>query len=195
MGAGERVSGNGPEEELERQDRRSGLEFVDVNVAVIGGAVAAVVGFGGLYALGSVGGVEARRLLESTLPTLRFLCSTVGTAAATILALMLTLLSLSHSTQSRLKRVHYLRIKQISWMASLALIASVGVLMLLVIPLGEADRFPTDWFNIVYYILLGLSALLGGLTVALVMMLLNAVQALIAVVAPGGQPGIVADQD
>lgn len=186
-----------PEQErAKEEDRRTGLRFVDQKVALAGGLLTAGVTFGTMYAVGSLGPLEAQGLLQSTLPTIRFLCSTVGTAAATILALMLTLLSLSHTTNTRLKHVHYLRIKQISWLASVALLLSVAVLVVLVVPLGEAERFPTGLFDYVYYGFLVVSALLGGVTVSLVMMLLNAVYGLIDVVHPGvDTPGIADTED
>lgn len=170
--------------------------FVDETIAIVGGLIAAALAFATMYFIGSVGGLEARLILESTMPTIRFLCSTVGTAAATILALMLTLLGLSHNTEYRLRERHYVRIRQISWLASIALLMSIGLLLLLVVPLGEAKHFPNRWFDIVYYVILGLSALLGGVTFMLVVMLLNAVRGVIAVVDRRTEdPGLVVDED
>lgn len=183
------------EEQAEREEARSGLRFVDQRVALAGGALTAAITFGTMYGLGSLGPLEAQGLLEGTLPTIRFLCSTVGTASATILALMLTLLSLSHTTDLQLKHVHYVRIRQISWMASGALVLSIGVLMLLVVPLSEAERFPTDLFGVVYYTFIGLSALLGGVMVSLVVMLLNAIYGVIDAIRPGVQSPVVATEE
>lgn len=88
-----------------------------------------------------------------------------------------------------------MRIRQISCLAALSLVLSVGVLLMAVIPLSEAERFPTNLFDIVYYAFLGLSALLGGAMVSLVLMLLNAVYGLIEVVHPGMEASVVAGED
>lgn len=178
-----------------RDGEPGGEGLVDPNLALAGGGVAALLTFLAMYALGSVGSVEARILLESTLPSIRFLYSTLGTASATILALMLTLLGLSEATERRLKHVHYRRVQQISWMAAAALLLSVGLLMVLIFPLEEAEGFPGGWFDIVYYVILGFSAVLGGLMFSLVAMLMNAIRHLVRVVRPGVEAPIAMDEE
>ncbi|MFW6193070.1 MAG: hypothetical protein ACOC83_06255 [Gemmatimonadota bacterium] len=158
------------------------LSLVDGKFAIAGGAFTAAAIFGMLFVLGSVGTWEARALLESSLPSVRFLASTAGTASATILALMLTLISLSHSTDVQLRHVHYARVRLISWLASIALLISIALLVVLVVPLGEADRVPTAWLDRMYYAVVAFSATLGGVMFSLVVMLLYAVLGLIGVV-------------
>lgn len=169
--------------------------FVDRKVAAVGGVLGALITGGTMFALGSVGDVEARAILESTLPTLRFIASTIATATATILALMLTMLGLSQAMGTRLKHVHYQRIAQVSWMSSFAIIGSVFLLIFLALPLGEAENFPTRWFESVYYAVIGWSALLGGLFFAIVITLLNAVRGVIAVIHPSMESGLVMDEE
>lgn len=169
---------------------------VDLKIAVLGGALATILTFGTMYMLGSIGDVEARHLLEGTLPTLRFLASAVATAGATVLALMLTVLGLGSGMERRLRSEHYVRIRQISWLAAIVLLGSVGLLTLMVIPLGEVERVPTSWFEIVYFGVLGFAALIGGATFTLVVMLLNAVRGLIDVVDHTIEdPSLTADRD
>jgi hypothetical protein len=69
---------------------------------LIGGAITATVSLGVTLALGARGDAEALRLVESMVPTLRFLASSLITACATILALMLTVLGLSLDSDHRL---------------------------------------------------------------------------------------------
>ncbi|MGH7541821.1 MAG: hypothetical protein ACRELC_12560 [Gemmatimonadota bacterium] len=71
--------------------------LVDMRWAHVGGAVSTIIAVSGLSLVGRVSGFEGRALVESLMPTVRFLASTVATAAATILALMVTLLGLSQS--------------------------------------------------------------------------------------------------
>jgi hypothetical protein len=178
------------------EDENGGrVRFVDWKVALAGGGLGALVAFGTMFALGKIGAVEARHLLQNTLPTIRFLSSSIATATATVLALMLTLLSVSHTTTSTLKGIHYQRIKQISWLCAVTIIASVFLLIFLALPLGEAEQFPTAWFDWVYYGVLTCSALLGGLFFSIVIMLLNAVQGLIGVVHPHVESGLVVGED
>lgn len=158
---------------------------------IAAGGIGALMWFSIMFALGSVGDVEARQLLQSSMPSLRFATSTVATTAATVLALMLTLLSLSNTMSSDLKAGHYRRISQISWMCSISIIASVFIMILLAMPLAEAENFPTSWFDYVYYVVLGSTAILGGMFFTLVIMLLNAVRGLINVVSPRSDSDLV----
>ncbi|HER39685.1 MAG TPA: hypothetical protein ENO10_00515, partial [Salinimicrobium catena] len=63
--------------------------------AFVGGAVSTIVMGVGTYVLGEVSGYEAKALLSSSLSGINMLCNTVILGSSTILALMLTLLSLS----------------------------------------------------------------------------------------------------
>lgn len=169
--------------------------FVDRTATAAGGVLGALVTGVTMLALGSVGDIEARAILESTLPTLRFIASTIATATATILALMLTMLGLSHAMGSKLKHIHYQRIAQVSWMSSVAIIGSVFLLIFLALPFGEAENFPTRWFETVYYGVIGWTSLLGGLFFAIVISLLNAVRGVISVIHPSMESTLVRDED
>lgn len=190
---------DGPEAAA-REDESAGtssdrVKFVDRTAAAVGGVLGALITGGTMFALGSVGDVEARGIIESTLPTLRFIASTIATATATVLALMLTMLGLSQAMGTKLKHLHYQRIAQISWMSSFAIIGSVFLLIFLALPLGEAEKFPTAWFETVYYVIIGWTALLGGLFFAIVISLLNAVRGVIAVIHPSMESALVMDEE
>lgn len=157
---------------------------VDLWRALIGGMVGAVVVFLASYISGQVTGLEALAMLEAMRPTTRFLCSAVMTASATILALMLTLLSLSFGAQYELQSVHYRRVRQIAWIDSVGFISATIFLLFLNVPIGGADNVPASWFSAIYYVSLTLSSLLGGLLIAVILMLYNTLQKLIQVIDP-----------
>lgn len=157
---------------------------VDLWRALIGGMVGAVVVFLASYISGQVTGLEALAMLEAMRPTTRFLCSAVMTASATILALMLTLLSLSFGAQYELQSVHYRRVRQIAWIDSVGFISATIFLLFLNVPIGGADNVPASWFSAIYYVALTLSSLLGGLLIAVILMLYNTLQKLIQVIDP-----------
>lgn len=157
---------------------------VDLWRALIGGMVGAVVAFLASYISGQVTGLEALAMLEAMRPTTRFLCSAVMTASATILALMLTLLSLSSGAQYKLESVHYRRVRQIAWIDSVGFISATIFLLFLNVPIGGADKVPASWFSAIYYVALTLSSLLGGLLIAVILMLYNTLQKLIQVIDP-----------
>ena len=153
--------------------------------ALIGGVLAASVALVGQWMVGRVySGYEALQLLEGLNSAALFLGSSVVTASATILALMLTLLSLTDQTDSDFDIDFYHRIKRIGLMATVAFSGGMILLLFLSVPIKESDNVPSRWFTIIYYILVTFSAVLSGLLVSLVLMLFNAVTSLIDVVRP-----------
>ena len=192
-----------PEDEIREGDGESSGEdarshlprFVDVRWTVAGGLFAAIVLFLVGSAVGLVSQHEARHLLEATLPTIRFLASGVLAAGATILALMLTLISLTEATELDFKPSHYRRLELISLMNAVAIIVSVVVLVFLSVPLGESDGPLRDYYHVVYYLIMVGASLLGGIMVAIVLMLHNAVRGLVTAMAPRGSSPLVHDEE
>lgn len=162
---------------------------------MIGGVLATLVAFGGGHAVGSISGFEAVRLLEASLPTARFLASGVMAVAATILALMLTLLSLSYGTDFRLRTVHYRRIKMIALVDTVGFVVSTVFLLLLIIPLEQTENIDVGWYGEIYYAVLGISAVMGGLLITVVLMLYHTVRDVIDTIAGDDSGPLVADDD
>lgn len=160
------------------------FRVVDSLWALVGGAVSTLMIAVAVIIVGNVSGYSALTRLESALPTIQFLCSTVATGGVTILALMVTLLGLSHSVDTELERVHYHRIKQIAYMATLAVAAAIFLLVFLSIPVGDSEEVVVTYAEVVYYGVIMLSSVLGGLMITLVLMLLSAVKGLLHIVAP-----------
>lgn len=156
---------------------------VDATYTIVGGAIAALITIGGAFFVGTVTTFEALELTESIAPSIRFLGSSVMTACATILALMLTLLSISSDSLDDvdLRDTHYKRLKQISLMCIIALVFSLLILMLVSVPLKEADDLPANLYTWVYYVLVGLTALLAGLFVTMILSLYDAIRDVITI--------------
>lgn len=146
-----------------------------------GGLIAAGACLAGTLALGRPGDFEARQLLEATLPTIRFLGSAMITASATILALMLTLLGLSFSTEHRLSGDHYRRIRRIARYDAVVLVGALLFLVLLTMPVAASDNFPSGWFDWLYYGVLGTASLLAGWLSAIVFMLYGTISDIVEV--------------
>lgn len=155
---------------------------VDLRKAVLGGALAVVVAVVGSTVVGNLYGAEGRLLLEAMLPTTRFLCSAMMTATATILALMMTILSLSNSLANHLHSSHYKRVQQIALLDRIAFVGATLLLLVLNIPLEESDSISTGWYSTTYYVVLIISSVLGGLLIAIVMMLHATIRDMISVV-------------
>lgn len=165
----------------------------DLRVAVLGGALGAAVALAGGYVVGTVSGLEAVALIETSLPTTRFLASSTMTASATILALMLTLLSLSHSTEYRMRDVHYRRVEHVALADTVAFVASTVFLLLLNIPIEETENVPTHLYDRIYYGMIVTASAVGGLLIAVVLMLYQTVRDVIETIR-SDDPGLLAEE-
>ncbi len=150
--------------------------------ALAGGIIAAIITGTGAFLLGNISGYEAKDLIQTSLPGINTLCNTIVLASATILALLLTLLSISSGTESRLKEVHYIQVLRIAKIDTTVFIVALITFQILNIPLTEADNVPSSWFTTIYYVTLGLSSLLSGALISVVLMLYNAVVNIIKIV-------------
>jgi hypothetical protein len=170
-------------------DVEMNLENVKIDLwqALVGGALAAVVSLAGAWLVGQASGAEAHALLNTSLPSTRSFCGTVTLALGNILALMLTLLSLSASSEVDLKQSHYVRVKQIALVVSIALIGSILIYLLLNVPLSQSDTASEPagpGYATLYYATLALSSLLAGALITVVLMLYNTVRDIIRVIGP-----------
>jgi hypothetical protein len=165
-----------------RRKESEHLLFIGAKRALIGGLIAGGVVLGGQFLVGRIySGTEARRLMEAVVPSSRAVGTGVVGASATILALMLTMLSMSQSVTSRLGAIFYERVERIGLLSTIAMVSGVILLLMLNIPLQESKQLPSSWYTIVYYALIAVTAGVSGMLVAIVLMLYNAMQSLIKV--------------
>ncbi len=151
---------------------------------LVGGVLTGIIVLAGGYAVGRVSGYEARVLLEAMLLTTRYFCSAVMTATASILALMLTLLGLSQGVSVTLTPSHYIQVRRIALVDSVAFVIATLLLLLISVP----DKVPPSWFTTLYYVVLGISSVLGGLLISTVLMLYDTVKDVIHVVGLDEKP-------
>lgn len=176
-------------------ERQSEAFKADARRAVLGGCLAALTIMGGSWMIGQVSGSEARYLLETVLPSVRSFSGTLILALITVLALMLTLLGLSASSEIKLKWVHYERIKQIAFVDMVAFIAAVLFYLLLNVPIQETDSGTLQWFYFLYYATLIISSILAGAVITVVLMLYNAIRNIINAVGPKKGSQITRNQE
>lgn len=156
--------------------------------AYFGGFLAAALALAGQWFLGQgYGGYEAVKLIQSMTSPFLFLGSSIVTASATIMALMLTLLSFINQTDTEFDNSFFKRIERIGFLATVALSGGVLFLLFLSMPIQESEQVPTNWFEIIYYVLISFSAVLSGLLVTIILMLFNAITSLIYVVRPSNR--------
>lgn len=179
-------------EEFSSDTQRQGEQnlFLGAKRALIGGILAGGIALAGQWYIGQIySGAEARRLLEAIVPSARSVGTSVVTASGTILALMLTMLSLTNQVKTNFDTIFFKRIERIGLLSTIALAAGLLLLLILSIPLQESEKVPGSWYTTIYYILIVLTAGLVGLMISVVLMLLNAMKSLLSVLRPGKNKG------
>lgn len=167
--------------------------FVDLRFALVGGGVTAATMFAGVVLVGTVNPGEGLGLIDAVRPTIRiFAAGTMG-AAATVLALMLTVLGFTLQVDGDFGAHHYRRVSYISLLSTVIIVVSILSLLALAFPVQEADTLRL-YHHLLYYGLVGLGSLLGGLMVSVALMLDRTVRGLVAFIRPGGESSLV-DQE
>lgn len=178
------------QEVSDRSEADDSSRFVDLRFALAGGAIAAIGLFSGVAVVGQVSPYEGLVLLQSVQPSVLFFASSVMAAGATVMALMLTLLGFTYNTDINFRGLHYRRIRQISLLASIAIVLSVVTLMFMGLPVDEADGLRL-YYHVVYYALTAMAALLGGLMIAVVMMLQRTITGLVNIGHPSASSELI----
>ncbi len=183
---GAMVVGTGAAEADERERR---ILFVGARAAAIAGVVVGGVVVGSQLLIGAVySGRQARQLLLAMSTPVGTLATAILSGLAAILALMLTMLSLSRKLDQELSTAFYARVERIALLSILDMVAAIVLMLLLSSPIQEASREAEQagdlQVRLTYYLLIVLTALVSGLFVAVIVMLYNAIQALIRAVAP-----------
>lgn len=176
-------------------DKNSEVLKGDTMRAALIGVISAAAILLGSWIINMTSGGAPRILLESMLPSVRSLCSAVMTASSTILALMLTMLSLSSGQGSKFKPDYFERTKQIAMLDTAVFIAAILLLSFISVPLSESQDVPENWYMILYYFTLTATAVLSGSLIAVVIMLYNAVKGLIRMLHPKENSGLVKDKN
>ena len=153
-----------------------------VKRAIVGGVVSTIVMGTGTFILGQISGYKALELLRNSMSGINMLCNTVILGSTTILALMLTLLGLSRSSESKLTDRHYRDVLMIAKSDTILIVVAVITFLMLNLPISESEEVGKAWYQTIYYISLGMASLLGGGFIAVVMMLYGTVANVILIV-------------
>lgn len=153
-----------------------------VKRAIVGGVVSTLVMASGTFILGHISGYKAMELLKNSMSGINMLCNTVILGSTTILALMLTLLGLSRSSESRLTDRHYKDVLMIAKSDTILIVIAVITFLMLNLPIRESEGVGSTWYDTIYYVSLGMASLLGGGFIAVVMMLYGTITNVILIV-------------
>jgi len=145
-----------------------------------------LIGIGARFAIGEVySEAEATNLIQALTQTGLYLGSAIAGAAATTLALMLTLLGLLRNSDANFDADAYKSISEVAWLSTISLVGAVILLLLLVLPAGEFEKMPKGWYLYMYEVMFWLTVAVCTLLVATVMRLFLTIRHVIAQITPG----------
>ncbi|TVZ23768.1 hypothetical protein JM84_2722 [Dokdonia sp. Hel_I_63] len=172
------------------------IDFIKTNkMSLLGGAITFCFLAVAIFILGDISGYEAKKLIESSLSGINMLCNTIILASATILALLLTLLGISTSSQSKLKAAHYKQVLSIAKFDTVVFISSMILFQLFNIPITESQNLPTHWFKYVYWITLICSSFMSGMMVTVILLLYTTVTNIITIVGLGKDHYLISEDE
>ncbi|REL37985.1 hypothetical protein DYD21_05040 [Rhodohalobacter sp. SW132] len=169
--------------------------FNEYKMPLSGGLLTAVFSGAAVYLLGNLSGFEAIQLIETTIPRISTLFNTIILASATILALILTLLGISSSSNSKLKKYHYKQVLSLARFASFLFILTLVFFQFLNIPFAEAENIPTSSYSTIYWLILFVSSLLSGMMVAVILMLYKIIHNIILIVGLGQEHALIDNEN
>lgn len=164
-----------------------------IRSSVVGGGLTAIVLGGLAFTVGLATGNESGRLLEAALATIRFIGSAIVTAAATVLALMLTLLGLSIDVDREIDTEFYQELRKIALLDVVAFAAGCLLLTVLVVPFGDEASLSSTVYTVLYYSLTTATAIAMGLLLSVMFALYGAFRDLIAMLHGDASPLVSAD--
>ncbi len=188
--AGEnKVEGDGSHGATSAQERERRVLFVGAQAAAIAGVVVGGVVIGSQFLIGTVySGAQAREMVLAMAGPVGTLATAILSGSAAILALMLTMLSLSRKLNQQLSGPFYVRIRRIALIIIFDMVAAIALMLLLSTPIQEASRQAEQagevQVKMTYYALVSMTSIVAGLFVTVIVMLYNAVEAVIQAVAP-----------
>jgi hypothetical protein len=185
------LSPTNSQDENQQQNNDNEILRSDIRTAVLYSILITGVTLAGSFAVNASSGSEARVLLSAMLPTTSFLSSAVMTAAATTLALMLALVGFGQGTNSKLSALYYDRVEQIAFWNLVVFVGASSLLLFISIPLSESQEVPTNWYRILYYLVLFASGLLTGALTFVVILLFRAIKSLINLLHPNRDSDMV----
>lgn len=165
----------------------------DLRIAITGAVIAAILMGGVELLIGNVGDWEARTLIQAAVPTLRVFASTVMIVTSSALALMLTIMGLTGNADREIRGGHFERIRQIGFAAAVVFIATAFLFTILIVSPTEMDGVPVGWNDVIYFSMTGLSAIISGAVVGIVILIYTAVRDIATTFGPGDETPLLED--
>lgn len=131
---------------------------------------------GGLYGIGEG---EAREIIDTLQSSSLYYGAAIMTSSATILALMITILSMAYSSDEDFEDETYTNLKAIALLCVISFIGGVALLFFISFPVKELDKINNDYIIYFFYAITIWNGLLAGHMISVILILKNIAMATI----------------
>lgn len=131
---------------------------------------------GGLYGIGEG---EAREIIDTLQSSSLYYGAAIITSSATILALMITILSMAYSSDEDFEDETYTNLKAIALLCVISFIGGVALLFFISFPVKELDKINNDYIIYFFYAITIWNGLLAGHMISVILILKNIAMATI----------------
>lgn len=162
---------------LKQKHLRRHIFFAWLTAAVFTGTI--IFATGGIY-----GAAEAREIAKAVQSSSLYYGAAVITASATILALMITLLSLTYSSDEDFEKETFENLKVIAYLCVISFIAAVALMFIISFPVSDLDKIKDEWTIYYFYGITFWNGILAGYMISVILILKNIAFAMIERFAP-----------
>jgi len=145
----------------------------------LGGIVFAIILIISSLTFIEITGILAREILENSVSGIISLCYVISIGSIYILVIILHLLSARIPREISSRHKHYTSLLNIAKLATLLIIFSIVVILLLNIPFTRMRAIPDSMYSKIYYIILAIAAILGGSFISIITMIYQTIRTMI----------------
>ncbi len=125
----------------------------------------------------------ARGLIQAMLPAIQTLCFAVITSASTVITLLMAVLGFARRIDNEFDRAFYIRIWFIATIATVSLVMGAMLLLMVTIPIIEAETLQT-WYRVAYWVIVVSASTMMSLLVGMIVSLYRTLFGLISIASP-----------
>lgn len=152
---------------------------------IVAWTIAIVVTVGVIIVTGNIYSIhQAKNLVEAVQKATLYYCSAIITAAATIIALMLTLLSLTHNKMEQPQKEIFIRLNAITHLSVIAFVEAIILLLIISFPVEDFKNMEATWYHYSYYIITIWNGMLAAHMIATILILRGITKNIIGYLSP-----------
>lgn len=155
------------------------MVHISLRRPILGGIVFAIILIISSLTFIEITGIQAREILANSVSGIISLCYVISIGSIYILVIILHLLSARIPREIASRHKHYDSLLNIAKLATLLIIFSIVVILILNIPFTRLRAIPDAMYSKIYYIILATAAILGGSFISIITMIYQTIRLMI----------------